>query len=75
MGTHLRVDGESHSMNTKRTGFFHVFQKSLHSYVLWTKVASVLEGQQGSTCILYNWLIWRFLANAFQRQIKDRIKI
>ena len=31
--------------------------------------------------ILYNWLIsawfliWRFLANAHQRQIKDRIKI
>ena len=25
--------------------------------------------------ILHNWLIWRFLANAHQRQIKDCIKI
>ena len=25
--------------------------------------------------VLYNWLIWRFLANAHQHQIKDRIKI
>ena len=30
--------------------------------------------EQAVSYILYNWLIWRFLANGHQRQIKDRIK-
>ena len=42
MGTHMRVLNESFSMNTKITGFrWFLFFCIL---VLWTKVASALEG-------------------------------
>ena len=43
MGTHLRVLSESNSMNTNMTGF-RLFFKILCILVLWTKVASALEG-------------------------------
>ena len=43
MGTHLRVLGESYPMDTKMAGF-RTFFKNLRVLVLWTKVASALEG-------------------------------
>ena len=44
MGTHLRVLGESYAMNTNMKGFRWISKKSMHPNVLWTKVASALEG-------------------------------
>ena len=43
MGTYLRVLSESYPMNTNMTGFY-MFFKDLCIFVLWTKVASALEG-------------------------------
>ena len=43
MGTHLRVLSENFPMNTNMTGF-RCIQKNLCVLVLWTKVASALEG-------------------------------
>ena len=43
MGTHLRVLMESYPMNTNMTGL-KWFTKNLCVIVLWTKVASALEG-------------------------------
>ena len=43
MGTHLRVLSESYPMNTNMAGFRYVF-RNLCVLVLWTKVASALEG-------------------------------
>ena len=43
MGTHLRVLAESYPMNTNMTGF-RWFSKNICILVLWTKVASALEG-------------------------------
>ena len=43
MGTHLRVLSENFPMNTNMTGF-RWFPKNLCVLVLWTKVASALEG-------------------------------
>ena len=43
MGTHLRVLSESYPMNTNMTGF-RWFSENLCILVLWTKVASALEG-------------------------------
>ena len=43
MGTHLRVLSESYPMNTNMSGFRWFF-KNLCILVLWTKVASALEG-------------------------------
>ena len=44
MGTHLRVLSESYLMNTDMIGFRWESQLPLHILVLWTKVASALEG-------------------------------
>ena len=43
MGTHLKVLSEGYLMNTNKTGF-GCFYKDLCFLVLWTKVASALEG-------------------------------
>ena len=43
MGTHPIVLSESYSMNTNMTGFGW-FSKIFSIFLLWTKVASVLEG-------------------------------
>ena len=43
MGTHLRVLSESYPMNTNMTGF-RWFTKKLRSCVLWSNVASALQG-------------------------------
>ena len=51
MGTHLRVLSESHTMNTNMTGF-RWFSKNSCVLVLWTNVASALEG------LTHTHLIW-----------------
>ena len=43
MGTHLKVLGESYAINTNMTGF-RWFSKNLWVLLLWTKIASALEG-------------------------------
>ena len=43
MGTHLRALIESFPMNTNMT-VFRWFSKNLNVLVLWTKVASAMEG-------------------------------
>ena len=55
MGTHLRVHSESFPMNTNMTGF-RGFSKIFFVLVLWSKVASALEGSSQVTtvvCIQY----------------------
>ena len=50
MGTNLRELSESFPMNTYMTGYRYFFQK-LCVLVLWTKVASALEGLKSvNTC-------------------------
>ena len=49
MGTHLRVLSESSPMNTNMTGLRWFFI-NLCVFVLWTKVASALEGLKPNTC-------------------------
>ena len=43
MGTHLRVLSESFPMNTNMTGLKKNFEETC-VLVLWTKIASALEG-------------------------------
>ena len=49
MGTHMRVLSESYPMSTNMTGFrwFSEVFRNLCILVLWTKVASALEGSRG----------------------------
>ena len=48
MGTHLRVLSESYPLNTNMTRF-KLFFKYICVFVLWTKVASALEGLSNTT--------------------------
>ena len=47
MGTHLRVLSDTYLMNTNMTEF-RWFLKNICVLVLWTKVASALEGLRGT---------------------------
>ena len=60
MGTHMRVLSESFPMNTNMVGFLKTVFINLCILVLWTKVATALEGlrhhstvQQGD---MFNWI-------------------
>ena len=55
MDAHLREPSESYPMNTNTTGF-RWFSKNLCILVLWTKVASVLEGLRLPFTVLSHWL-------------------
>ena len=57
MGTHLIVLSESYLMNTNMTGFIW-FSKEMCILVIWTKVASALEGLRKTTNMVpHRWVL------------------